>query len=386
MAPSIVWDRLPDNNPPLRILDPMAGSGTTLIVARSKGHMAYGVDRDPLAVMIAKASCIDIDKNKLLSKATEVLKKAKKTAKTLTSKTAYPNRADDETKDFIRYWFDLRNRKQLAALSRHISNVHNQNIKILLWTALSRMIITKKVGVSLAIDISHSRPHRVYDKAPVKPFDKFEMAVNMILKSAPFEKGKQSLPNAHVLNSDARAIPLADNSIDIVITSPPYLNAIDYLRGHKFSLVWMGHSIREVRYLRSTNIGAEVSSRCDSEKERYLKALVNVGRINELTERTKRILLKYAYDMIAVISEIKRVLKKNGQAVFVIGDSTIRGVFVKNSELIKHLAVEYSLSLQSATRRRLPEKHRYLPPPNHKKSGVELQRRMREEVILTFRN
>ena len=101
MAPSIVWDRLPDNNPPLRILDPMAGSGTTLVVARSKGHTAYGVDRDPLAVMIAKASCIDIDKNKLLSKATEVLEKAKKTAKTLTSKTAYPNLTDDETKSFI---------------------------------------------------------------------------------------------------------------------------------------------------------------------------------------------------------------------------------------------------------------------------------------------
>ncbi len=54
MAPSIVWDRLLAKNTPLKILDPMAGSGTTLVIARSRGHAAYGVDRDPLAILIAK--------------------------------------------------------------------------------------------------------------------------------------------------------------------------------------------------------------------------------------------------------------------------------------------------------------------------------------------
>jgi len=236
------------------------------------------------------------------------------------------------------------------------------------------------------MDISHSRPHRVYDKAPIKPFDKFEEVVKKVLKSAPFEKGKQNLPRARVRNGDARKLQLKDKSIDIVITSPPYLNAIDYLRGHKLSLVWMGHSIKEIRHIRTTNIGTENSYRCDSQKEKYLKALIKKGSINKLTERTKRILLKYADDMNAVISEISRVLSENGRAVFVIGDSTVRGVFIRNSELIKNLATENGLSLQSSTRRRLPEKRRYLPPPNHKKSGTELQRRMSEEVILKFRN
>ena len=148
----------------------------------------------------------------------------------------------------------------------------------------------------------------------------------------------------------------------------------------------MGHSIKEIRDIRSTNIGGEVSCRCDSQKEQYLVALVKEQSIEKLTGRVKRILLKYADDMCAVISEIKRVLGHNGRAVFVVGDSTVRGVFVRNSKLIRDLASEHGLSLVSAVRRRLPEKHRYLPPPNHKKSGRQLQRRMREEVILTFRN
>lgn len=387
MAPAIVWENLKiDERKPLRVLDPMVGSGTSLVIAKVLGHKAIGFDRDPLALLIAKVWCTDVDKEKVKLKAKTVIDRAKKRYRALTLGKAYPKNADIETRAFIRYWFDKINRRQLAALSDVIKRVQDENIKSFLWCAFSRLIITKKVGASLAMDISHSRPHRVYDQAPIRPFDKFEAVVNMILKSAPFEKGKHNLPRAQVRNGDARKLQLKDKSIDIVITSPPYLNAIDYLRGHKLSLVWMGHSIKEIRYIRSTNIGTEVSNRCDSQKEKYLKALVKKGGIDKLSERVKRILLKYADDMYAVIYEIRRVLAENGSAVFVIGDSTVRGVFVRNSELIKYLATENGFSLQSSTRRRLAEKRRYLPPPNHKKSGTELQRRMREEVILTFRN
>jgi hypothetical protein len=50
MAPELVWDELPDSLPRLRVLDPMAGSGTTLVTAKLRGHEAIGFDRDPLAI------------------------------------------------------------------------------------------------------------------------------------------------------------------------------------------------------------------------------------------------------------------------------------------------------------------------------------------------
>jgi DNA modification methylase len=50
------------------------------------------------------------------------------------------------------------------------------------------------------------------------------------------------------------------NSVDAVLTSPPYLNAIDYMRGHRMSLVWLGHSLTELRHIRSNSIGAERGS------------------------------------------------------------------------------------------------------------------------------
>ncbi len=90
------------------------------------------------------------------------------------------------------------------------------------------------------MDISHSRPHRSYDKAPIKAFDRFERAVKYVVQAAPFPSIKSDSPKGSVGLADARNLPLEDQSVDIVITSPPYLNAIDYIRGHKFALIWMG--------------------------------------------------------------------------------------------------------------------------------------------------
>ena len=51
---------------------------------------------------------------------------------------------------------------------------------------------------------------------------------------------------------------MADNSIDLIITSPPYAsNAIDYMRAHKFSLVWLGHSVTTLSKIRRKYIGGE---------------------------------------------------------------------------------------------------------------------------------
>jgi tRNA G10 N-methylase Trm11 len=53
MAPGIALEALGQGDRPLRVLDPMVGSGTVLAVARAKGHRAYGVDLDPLAVLLS---------------------------------------------------------------------------------------------------------------------------------------------------------------------------------------------------------------------------------------------------------------------------------------------------------------------------------------------
>ena len=384
MASSIVWDSLPSDGRTLRILDPMAGSGTTLVVAKAKGHIAIGYDTDPLAIIIARAWCTDVDSDRLAVLAEEVLNRARIIAQSIPPEKAYPYHSDQETRKFIDYWFDKDNQIQLAALARSISQIDSPAERNLLWVAFSRLIITKTTGTSLAMDVSHSRPHRKYHYAPVRAFNNFLDAVNYIIKKAPFHRERDKYPKARIERGDARKLPLQNSSVDIVITSPPYLNAIDYLRGHRLSLVWMGYTIGTLRKIRSSNIGVERSLQETEEAGIEADIIEKMGDIQNLDERLQGIIRRYIHDMRKFVTEMRRVLKPGGRAVFVVGDSTIRGVYVKNSLALQYLATEAEFRLASRIARPIPETKRYLPPPSIEKSGEQMKKRMREEVVLQF--
>ncbi len=364
----------------------MAGSGTTLVCARAKGHYAIGYETDPLAFLIARTWCSDIDRVRVNNRAVIVLERAKILADKLDYHEAYPKGADEETRHFINFWFDNENRRQLTALSTCINRISSEDERIFLWCAFSRLIITKSTGVSLARDVSHSRPHKVYQTAPIHPFDKFLKAVEHVINNSPFHQSNKSVgrnPFADIHMGDARYLPINSNSIDMIITSPPYLNAIDYLRGHKLSLVWMGYRIAMIRGIRSENIGSEISDHPQLENT-ILEAIKAMGKLSDLNNRQMGMLRRYAYDMNSVLKECARVIKKNGNAIFVVGDSALHGVFIKNSDGLINLAVNHGFSLVSRVVRPIAENKRYLPPPNLQQTGEQLQRRMREEVILKF--
>jgi SAM-dependent methyltransferase len=384
MAPKIVWHKLrrESADTKLVVLDPMAGSGTTLVTARLLGHEALGFDTDPLAVLIARAWASDVDSDQVTKRGEEVLTSARRRTGRLLLRSAYPPDASEETREFVRYWFNGSARRQLAALAAAITDQRNAAVRSLLWCAFSRLIIVKDSGASRAMDVSHSRPHRVFARAPVEPFEAFMRALKVVTSNAPFSGGAQ-LPSARMRRGDARQLPLDDESVDIVVTSPPYLNAIDYLRGHKFSLIWMGHDVETLREVRATNVGTEVGAPADEKSPVLVRALKRM-QSDEVPAREVGMLRRYVHDMHRVMLEIARVLKPQGKATLVVGDSTVGGKFVANSRGLRVLGESAGLTVHSRRTRPLPPNRRYLPPPEARTSGKNLKQRMCEEVILTF--
>ncbi len=385
-AGSIPWEILEaKNGTRLRVLDPMVGSGTTAVVARALGHEAIGFDTDPLAILIAQAWCDDVDPDAVRRGAKRVLDRATLSARSLPLSEAYPRNADKETKEFTRYWFDHTNRRQLTALADAIRVTGNACVRRVLWCAFSRLIITKQASAAMALDVAHSRPHRVDDRTPIRPLEHFLRAVETVLKASPFISDDAGRPPAVIRPGDARKLPLEGGSIDVVITSPPYLNAIDYLRGHKFSLAWMGHRVGDLRDVRATNIGTEVATGDQLGNLDVAAAMSRLGKLNGLPARERGQIGRYLADMSRVLGEIHRVLKSGGEAILVVGDNTRRGVFIENSNAIVHLGELRDLELIQRRQRALPPNRRYLPPPSGTRHGKPLDARLRNEVLLTFR-
>lgn len=384
MAPGIALEALGESDVPLRVLDPMAGSGTVLAVARSKGHRAIGVDVDPLAVLLARTWTRTVDAARVSDKAAEVLSRARGAFHQLAVGEAYPVGSDDETRAFVRYWFDDYARRQLTALSQAIRRVHDHATRDVLWCGFSRLIIAKSAGASLAMDLAHSRPHKRFEYAPVKPFNRFLAAVKAVASNCP-QMGKEPIgPASTVKLGDARRLSIDSNSIDLVLTSPPYLNAIDYLRCSKFALVWMGHAIADLRRIRRDSVGTEASSQEAVDTE-WIQALIKRLKLKpRLSDRHNALLSQYVWDISGSLEEVSRVLKVDARAVYVVGDSTVRGTFVRNSSIVAEVAQRHGLVLRSRHSRALPASRRYLPPPRGETVGASIESRMRREVVLEF--
>lgn len=377
MAPCIALDALKLLSPRSTVLDPMSGSGTVAALARSQGHRAIAFDIDPLAVLIGKVWVKPLPISSYLETASAVLRNAKRRYSYLSDVDAMPEGADSETKAFCRYWFNLDVRRQLLSLSRSIATQDEGPLKDALWCAYSRMIIAKQAGVSRALDLSHSRPHRAFKFAPRRPFDLFLSAADRVAKGCVTKEARIKGPASSVSIGDARRLPVPSGCVDLVFTSPPYLNAIDYLRCSKFSLVWMGHAISTLRQIRSVSIGAEVGARASLES---LAILEKLKLEPVLSDRLRSILSRYTQDTISMLTEARRVLSKKGRVIVVIGENTIRGTFIPTGKLVEFAGELAGLEVISRHVRTLPNNRRYLPPPGV--SASVLDNRMRREVIL----
>jgi len=89
--------------------------------------------------------------------------------------------------------------------------------------------------------------------------------------------------------------------------------------------------------------------------------------------------------MCQAVFEGYRVLKSGGDAVFVVGNSSMEGRFILNSEIVKSLALSAGFDLSSEHEREIPANRRYMPPPKIQRSGDSMNDRMRTEVVLKFR-
>lgn len=347
-----------------------------------QGHEAYGYDLDPLAVLISKVWTKPVSLP-LINRTFENLMKDVQSAKKKDMYLPWIDE-DEKTSEFVDFWFSEPQkgalRKIAFFLNQYKKDGVNRDVLNALKLAFSRIVITKTEGSSLAWDISHSRPHKVRSENDYDVFAGYQNSVEKLTRQLIFDKDK--IGSASITLGDARNLSKINNrSIDAIVTSPPYLNAIDYLRGHKFSLIWFGHTIPEIRDIRSISIGAERGHKSASNDD-IVAIRERIVKETALPAPQIKMIDRYVGDAIELMSELSRVLARNGKIVLVVGNSCLRGKYIRNSDIFEYAGNMAGLELEHFSKRKLPTNSRYLPTPTGKKEP--LGKRMKYEVVQTF--
>lgn len=344
------------------ILDCFAGSGTTLVEAGLLKRNALGVDFDKLSQLLCltKTIILDIDEILYLLK---VLDKLCTTSKKIQYWTPDIHN--------IEHWFSNENIRQLSVLKHNIDNETNIRIKNFLLVCFASII--KKVSKA---DETSPKPYvsSRFSKKKYSANDEFLKSVKnnigIYKKYSDYKLGK-----ANIISDDARNIKNKkyQNKIDLAITSPPYINAFDYVRSLRLENAWLNYyGDTNITQIKRNQIGTE-----SIPASFYNKEIPQTG-INELDCIIKRIscidkkrayvVYKYFCDMEANLISVKKLLKKNAHYVIVVGDSVIRGVEISTHNILILLAERNGFELINKFSYLI--KNRYLRIPRANRGGL----------------
>lgn len=377
MAPEIALQRLDNLSKHHIVLDPMCGSGMVLNQSARSGIRSIGCDLDPLARLISRVGSTRVNEAAVWDNLDQLMNYCKRHNR-FKARLQWID-GDNETRNFIAYWFDVPQEIQLRRISKFLKENNERfasNPKNVLTVALSRLIISKEPKASLARDTAHSRPHKTIQKNDFDIYENLEISVKHVLKAL---NTTTINANSTTYIADARRLShLSNSSVDAIITSPPYLNAIDYMRGHKFSLIWFGYTLDRLRKIRSLAIGSEVSLNGTAHNE--FNELLSYLELTGIEGRTRGMLVRYYIDLRTLLAESRRVLKPKKLASFVIGNSSIRGNHIMNNEILKFAARKVGFRIHDEKIRNIPNNKRYLPVNVSKLNS--LSTRMRTEHII----
>ncbi len=339
------------------LLDPWVGSATGPVQARMLDVNGIGIDVDPIACLIARVSLTPYGVDELDDISAIVERKLELVESELSSSEITPDSWPAGAKfsfngfqgvvpanNAIDFWFTPVQRAVLALLVEISKSLPDPRYQEVVQLAISSSIIRKWPNtISLARDIDHSRPHRVMrgDVTIASQIRIFRKAIKDIF--ARLKALNVYCQNHEVSweimegNTKDNLVRIAPGSIDYILTSPPYFNAIDYPRSHKFSQWWLWperQPLGRSAYLglmSGSNDWDDIMTKCYSVVPEYQ---ADIDGIAEISATTHRNLCRYIVELYDVVVQFHGVLKQGGKSSFVVGNNVVKGHILPIAEML----------------------------------------------------
>lgn len=322
------------------ILDPFLGRGTTLVEAMKLNRHSIGIDLNPMAHFIAKVKTTLINPIDLDNEIKKLLINIDNNSEKLNWRSFFNN--DDRNEEISELkrqipnfpnkykWFNINTLIELVLIKIEIDQIDNKDIRDFCLLAFSDRLkycsIHSNRNYGFIADnclTPNKKGKKSYDMDYKNAIDAYRKKLTNMQKE--FKTFVEDLEKKHIsledANSLAKCIPansknfpsIKDESIDHIITSPPYPLATDYIAGFRLSFYWLKDEL-------SKYYPENISSDDD-----YLNLIKNM-KSEEIGPRYKRGVKKsaieaYFQDMDLILSEMNRVLKPDGYMSLVIGGS-----------------------------------------------------------------
>ena len=320
------------------VLDPFCGSGTTLVEARLLGCNAIGVDVNGLSSLLSKV------------KATPLSEKELAQIKSFLNLIANEDfqwkikRPIIKVKEIegLEHWFQHNVAEELTHILNLIAELDDENSRDFLKIVLSSIIV--RVSNQESDTRFAAKNKEIPDNFTFGLF--LTRANEYLTRIAEYSKKVNGDGYLKLLNADSRNLSMLDSeSIDIIITSPPYANTYDYYLYHKFRKRWLDLDVQYAQY-------NEIGSR------REYSSL-------------KKPAEQWTVDLKICFSEMYRLIKKDGLAFIVIGDSVIKKELIKIDNVITDFMPEIGFEICNIISSDLSEHSRIFNPTFAQKNKKE---------------
>lgn len=336
-----------------KVYDPFGGTGTTLVVCKSRGIESVGTEAHPFVYEVANSKLKwDYDYKDLIKVSNKFIKEI------LENKDSYKNVSVENVPELLLKCYSVDNLKKLTFVKERIKTEVPEAYQDLFNTA---MIGTLRKASGAATGWPYIAPNKkIEEKDGIETFiTQLNLCVEDLMTTDPEVRKTES----NLILGDCRKRILEDNSIDFIFTSPPYLNNYDYADRTRLETYFMGFAdtwgeiTEKVRTKLIMAATTQVKRNLFNEEDILSDELKKVApetakviqeKVNELSILRKQkggkksydiMVGQYFNDMTLELINTYHYLKEGSHQLLVLGDSAPYGVHVPTETILGEIAL-----------------------------------------------
>ncbi len=361
--------------PKTNVLDPFCGSGSVLLEAFIRGYNAYGIDINPLSLLISKVKITPINPEVLQKELDAILKKIR-----LIRKVDPPNFLN------ISYWFKPEVIKKLAILKKVIEAIEDKDIKDFFKVVFSFTVRASSNTRNDEFKLYRMDEKRLRDFNPdVFGMFKERAYINITCMQELWSKFRNTANKIKILNEDTRyKTSIPDNIIDIVVTSPPYGDSkttVAYGQFSRLSLQWLGFN-GDALDVDNRSLGGklDIYNLHLGYVSKHLRYALDL--IAQFDKKRARDVLAFYIDLHKCFHELSRVIKRGGFLCMVLGNRTVKGIQLPTDEIAADFGENVGFRHIETIIRKIPNKRMPLRNSPTNKTGITGSTMTEEYIVI----